>query len=407
MMFSRFAETILLNFRLCLLEISTSAGRTIITTFGLFLGVVSLLVNLAFVRGMDNDLSAGMQQIGGLNIITIQHIKPQSIVARQLSQRSPGLSFSSVEKAVEGIPYVKAIIRSESLRWQSVAGQGKSMEGFIIAVDPTYFNTFNYKVKRGRFLNNEDLQKKSQVCIIGNRLAKKLFPGTDPIGNRITIRSVTFTIVGIVGSGSIRSRRDSECCIPYSVFTSKFQKADHNLKSVSVVLTSSDFYKQAKVELSNRLTKQHRGVIDFEVITNDEKIKDMRAASTAMKLIFFTIALISSLVGGISIMNIMFATIGERVREIGIRKALGARKKDILIQFIIEAIIVSIVGGIPGIMLGASILLIPPGIFPYVPQLTQCDFLMSFGFTLAAGLLSGLFPALRAANMQPIDALRS
>jgi putative ABC transport system permease protein len=204
----------------------------------------------------------------------------------------------------------------------------------------------------------------------------------------------------------VRSRRDVECCIPFSSYASRFENADKHLESLSIALASSDYVEQARTELSQRFTKEHRGVQDFDIETSADKIGEMRAASLSLKLVLWCIAAITLLVGGISIMNIMFATIGDRIREIGIRKALGARRYDLFTQFILEAVLVCFFGGIPGMAVGTAIVFLPPGIFPYLPRLTADDFTIAFGFTLIAGLLSGLFPALRAAKMQPVEALR-
>jgi ABC-type antimicrobial peptide transport system permease subunit len=402
----RFLEIFLVNFRLCILEISSAAGRTVITTLGLFLGVAALLINLAFVRGMDDDLRRNMEQIGGLNIVTVRQLDPKTPQERKEFQRSPGLSFAEAETAAAGLPYVKSIVRSRELDWQEFSGLGNKAWGLLIAVNQSYFPTFNYKIGRGRFLTEEDLRTRSDVCMIGSRLAQRLFPGVDPLGKRITVRSISLTVVGIISSETMGSRRDSECCIPFSIYASRFDNADRNLESVSIILAGSVNVEQARLELSRRFSALHRGANDFDIETSADKIREMRTTSMAMKLILWCIAIISLLVGGISIMNIMFATIGDRIREIGIRKALGARRYDIFIQFMLEAILVCFFGGLPGMGIGAAIVLMPPGLFPYIPRLTVFDFTLAFGFTLLAGILSGLFPAIRAAGMQPIEALR-
>ncbi len=402
----RLLTIFLINFRLCILEISSAAARTSITTLGLFLGVAALLINLAFVRGMDDDLQRNMEQIGGLNILTVRQVDPKTPQERREFQRSPGLSFASAETAAEGLPYVQSVIRSRELGWQRFTGLGNHAGGLLIAANPSYFPVFNYKIDGGRFLTDSDCRNRSDVCIIGSRLAQRLFPGTDPLGKRITVRSLSLTVVGIILSEGMGSHRDSECCIPFSIYASRFDNADRNLESVSIVLAGSGNVEQARAELFKRFSALHRGANDFDIETSADKIREMRATSMAMKLILWCIALISLLVGGISIMNIMFATIGDRIREIGIRKALGAHRYDIFIQFMLEAILICFFGGIPGMAIGAAVVLMPSGLFPYIPRLTVFDFTLAFGFTLTAGILSGLFPAMRAAGMQPVEALR-
>jgi ABC-type antimicrobial peptide transport system permease subunit len=163
---------------------------------------------------------------------------------------------------------------------------------------------------------------------------------------------------------------------------------------------------QAKKEITNQMRILHRGVEDFELEVNQDKINEMKNASLGMKILLSAIAVISLVAGGVSIMNIMFATIEDRIREIGVRKALGARKADIFMQFIIEAVLISFVGGFLGMFLGSVITFLPESVFPIKPFLNLSDYLIALGFTLLAGVASGLFPALKAAKMQPVEALR-
>ena len=403
----RFFEIVAVNFRLCILEITSSLSRTVITTLGLFLGVASLLINLAFVRGMDDDLRTNMEQIGGLNILTVRQIEAETPQEQKLFQRSAGLSFDQLDSITEDIPYVSTVLRSHELGWSRFNGAGRHSHGFVIACDPRYFPTFNYAVQKGRLLNEDDMRSGKAVCIIGKRIAERLFPGMDPIGQRITIRRLfSVTVVGLLESKSIGSRRDIECCIPFPLYASRFENADRHLESASIVLAGSDMAEKARLTLYQRIKALHRGVEDFDIELSADKIKEMRAASMAMKIVLLSIALISLLVGGISIMNIMFATIGDRIREIGIRKALGAKRYDLFIQFILEAVLVCFFGGLPGMALGAAIIFTPEDVFPYIPRLTTGDFTVAFVFLIVSGILSGLFPALRAANMQPVEALQ-
>ncbi len=403
----RFFGILAVNFRLCILEITSSLSRTAITTLGLFLGVASLLVNLAFVRGMNDDLRSNMEQIGGLNILTVRQVEAETPQEQKLFQRSPGIGFDALDSVCSGLPYIQTVLRSHELGWQRFSGAGNRSHGYVIACDPLYFSIFNYTVGNGRLLNEEDMRNNAPVCIIGSRLAERLFPGQDPIGSRLTIRrTYTLTVVGLFDSKSIRSRRDIECCIPFPLYASRFENADRNLESASIVLTTSDSAETAKNTLFQSIKADHRGVEDFTIELSADKIKEMRNASMAMKIVLLSIAFISLLVGGISIMNIMFATIGDRIREIGIRKALGARRYDLFIQFILEALLVCCFGGLPGMLLGALVVFAPEGMFPYAPRLTSADFTVAFGFLIVSGLLSGLFPALRAASMQPVEALQ-
>ncbi len=226
----RFFGILAVNFRLCILEITSSLSRTAITTLGLFLGVASLLVNLAFVRGMNDDLRSNMEQIGGLNILTVRQVEAETPQEQKLFQRSPGIGFDALDSVCSGLPYIQTVLRSHELGWQRFSGAGNRSHGYVIACDPLYFSIFNYTVGNGRLLNEEDMRNNAPVCIIGSRLAERLFPGQDPIGSRLTIRrTYTLTVVGLFDSKSIRSRRDIECCIPFPLYASRFENADRNL----------------------------------------------------------------------------------------------------------------------------------------------------------------------------------
>jgi macrolide transport system ATP-binding/permease protein len=225
------------------------------------------------------------------------------------------------------------------------------------------------------------------------------------LGKNILVENIPLIVIGIIHTENERNQRSRECLFPYSIFASRISNASRNLDEISFVLEKSDFARHAISELNVRFQASHRGIKDFEIEANIDKIKEMESASFGLKIVFFSIAAISLIVGGISITNIMFATIGDRIREIGIRKALGAKKYDIFTQFLIEAILVCFIGGLPGLILGTSVTFIPEGELPYIPRLVPADYLMTIFFTLGAGIFSGLFPALRAAKMQPVEAL--
>lgn len=403
---TRLKTIFLVNLKLCILEIYTNRTRTIITTLGIFLGVAALLANLAFVRGMDDDLKENMERIGGLNIITVRTVEPVTREEKLKFQFSPGLSVAEAEDLVRDVPYLKAVLQSKDLSWNRMTAKGKRSWGKLIAISREYLDAYNYSVSRGRDFTEEDIMKRRPVCIIGKRLSKRLFgEGVNPIGETLLIRNIPLTVIGIIHTENVRNERASECLFPFSVYAQRFSNAGRHLSEISLLLTDSDYVKQAQRELTHKYLAKHRGVKDFEIEASIDKLKEMEMAAKGMKIILWSIAAISLIVGGISIMNIMFATIGDRIREIGIRKALGAQRHDIFTQFMIEAILVCFVGGIPGMILGALVTVVPPGFFPYIPRLAVLDYSIAFGFTVFAGIFSGLFPALRAANMQPVEAL--
>lgn len=403
---SRIKTILSVNLAVCLRELSSNRARSIITSLGIFLGVASLLINLAFIRAMDDDLKDNMERIGGLDIITVNTIEAITPKEKLLFKNSGGLTPQDARYCVKEIPEVKNYIEYKSLRWSRVSSEGGQSWAKILAVTPSYLSAYNYKLGDGRIFNENDFLQKRQVCIIGTRLSGRLFgKGVNPIGKIITVHKHPLEIVGTIYSESVQNNRAMEILFPYPLYTAKFGVPRY-LNSINLQLTHSRHSTKVITSIRNVIKGRHRGVEDFAVEANTDKISEMKAASVGMKVLLWTIASISLIVGGISIMNIMFATIGNRIKEIGIRKALGAQRRDIFLQFIVESIIVCFLGGIPGIILGSSFTLIPAGIFPFDPRLASIDYGVAVGFIIFAGFCAGLFPALEAASMEPVDALR-
>jgi len=403
----RVKTTLLVNLRICLIEFYANRLRSFITSLGIFLGVASLLVNLAFVRGMDDDLKDNMERIGGLNIISVHSVDPVTDQEKIAFQQSPRLSFAEAEAVIQEIPQVEAVIKGRQIGWNRVTAMGKKTHGKLVAVSREYLEAFNYSVSAGRTFTDEELAKRHYVCIIGPRIANRLFgAGADPLGQVIRIRNIPVRTIGTIRAESPRNSRSWELLFPHSIFAARFENAVSNLGSVIFRVNDSLEVNTVARLLEKKYRQLHRGVNDFEIETSSDKIKELKIAARGMKVLLWTIAVISLVVGGVSIMNIMFATIGDRIREIGIRKTIGAQRFDIFTQFMIEAVTLCFVGALPGMIVGASVTLMPVGIFPFIPRLELRDYVLSIMFTIMAGLISGLFPALKAAKMQPVEALR-
>jgi putative ABC transport system permease protein len=404
---TRLVNQISVSFKLCLIEIWSNKLRTVITSFGIFLGVTSYLVNVAFIRGIDLDIKTNLEQIGGLNIITIKKKKASTDDEKIQFNNSNGLKLSDIEEIATSLPYIKSTLPIIDIPWEMAKAEGKNTYAKPFAVSQSYLNAYNYEVQEGCQFTNTDYTKILSVCLIGIRIVKELFPNElSAVGKTITLLNHTFTIVGIIKTDDQFSYKAIQFIFPYSLYTSRFGVKDGTMEEIAVELKKSDFAEKARIDFTRLLKQKHRGIEDFEVESNGAKIQEMRAASTGIKVLLTSISVITLLIGGISIMNIMFAALGDRIREIGVRKALGARRSDIFMQFIIEAIMVSFVGGLPGLFIGGCVVFFPPGVFPYTPTLSFVDYGLAVVFTLVSGLISGMSPAIRASAMQPVEALR-
>ncbi len=394
------------NLKLCLLELWSNKTRSFITSLGIFLGVTSLLVNISFIRAMEDNVRENLNEIGGLSILTISTRNPASDQERVHFSRSPGLSTETVEAAAGQFEYVQSVLPQKEFR-NRISTSSRSGWGRITAISPDHFRVYNYELSAGEQFTQMHHQRGEAVCVIGSRIAEHYFGSTErSVGRSIQINGVPFRVIGHIHTENNRSWRARQVLIPFSSYLYQFSRATEDLSEIAVELESVDDVPKALIDLRYALKALHRGVEDFDITSNDVEIQEMRTASRGLRIILGGVAAISLIVGGISIMNIMFATIGDRIREIGVRKALGARRSDLFTQFIIEAVTFSLAGGFLGIVAATIITLLPSELFPIRPQLTPADYLIAVTFTATAGLISGLFPALRAAKMEPVEALR-
>lgn len=393
--------------KLCLMEILSNKTRSVITSFGILLGVASLLAMLSFVRAMDKNLQENLVRMGGLNILTVENLKAETAEEEQLFRRSPKLLYHQLEILKERIPEIKDILPAEGKFSHNVRSNGRTGHARTAAVGQRHFEVHHFQIGRGRDLTPEDFRSRAKVCIVGTNVLEELYPdSSDPVGKSISFNNMTCKIVGTLYTKEKHSWEGHAIYYPFCLFQDYVGGPNAKLQSVQLEVKDVKKIDQTRQAVEEELTALHRGVKDFEVSTNEEKMAEFRQASMVTNLILLAIALISLVVGAINIMNIMFATIGDRIREIGIRKALGARKSDIFTQFLIEAVLLSCTGGLLGMFLGSIPTVLPQKIFPFEPYLTLLDYAVVLGFSVVAGIAAGITPAFKAANLRPVEALQ-
>jgi len=421
--------------------------RSLLTILGIFIGVASVIWLLAIGEGISREAQKQIEGLGASNII-VRSVKPPAEATAGSTGPVPyGLKREEFDMVVETIPTIKKAMKIREIRSQ-FNHAGRSLDGRLVGCSPTYFEMMRLKIARGRFLSHTDNESRMVHCVIAAEVADVLFPGEDPLGRKINLTQSQdyYVVVGILkprnptaAVGGSLAAQDFSKDVYIPADTLRFRIGDF------VVYRGSGTFQGEIVEL-NQMTLQvddvknvlrtaevvkltlakHDDMQDIAIVTPLELLEQAR--TTRLMFMFFMglIAAISLLVGGIGIMNIMLATVTERTREIGIRRALGARRGDIVRQFLVECIVMSVVGGLTGIIGGlacpfliwivrdvvlqqyASNLMskMPPVVSEVQPEIVPLSIPVAFIISVTVGVVFGIYPAMRAAKMDPIEALR-
>ena len=410
--------------------------RSTLTALGIIFGVSSVIAMLAIGEGASQDAQEKIAQLGSHNII-IKTTKPsegQSTVEQQTLQEY-GLTYNDAERFRSAIPNVQVIVPNRRFSQQAQYRTSRiSVE--VIGTVPWYPEISSVRTKYGRFLSATDMQYKRGICVVDEKLINDLFGFDDPMGQDIKIASDYYRVVGIISEATTTTKGGNNgteekdptgakkaganlggIYIPLNTVQNRFGEMSIEMSAGTrtiervelqeIIIKVEDIKqvpgtRQSVQTLMNRFHKKN----DFEIIVPLELMRQAKDFQRIFTIVLGSIAAISLIVGGIGIMNIMLATVSERTREIGIRRALGAKKRDIIFQFLSETLILTLSGGVLGIILGSTI--------PYLVTLyghmrtviTPTSLLMAFGISAAVGITFGLYPAYRAANMDPIESLR-
>ncbi len=410
------------NIRVAWDGLASNRMRSILTMLGIIIGVASVVALLSIGQGAQSAITGQISSIGS----NLLFVSPGMVRSEGVQTAGGGGLTMDDAKAVAdpaNVPDAAFVAPVVSRNAQVVQGSANINAG-VAGVTPAYLNAFDLEVARGRFINNQDLTGRTMVAVLGPTAAENLFGGLDPLGQTIKVAlpgdsggRVSLTVVGLLveKGGSMMSDTDGAVLVPLTsaqtkIFDARNARGQITVSSINVVAVSEDRAQAAGDEITALLRQRHRigaGEEDDFSVTSQADILDVANQVTSILTTFLAaIAGISLLVGGIGIMNIMLVSVTERTREIGIRKAVGARKADILIQFLLEAIVLSLLGGVIGILLGAglSALVGLTGVLHAV--VTFSSVALAVGFSLAVGLFFGLYPANRAAKLEPIEALR-
>ena len=399
-------------FKIALRAIAANKLRSFLTMLGIIIGVASVIAMLAIGQGSKQSIQKNISEMGS-NMIMIQPGQDRGHGGAQKdASEMQTLKLTDYEALCKDAKYLAAVSPNISASGQFVNGNNNTPSS-IYGVSPEYIKIRQLKISDGEIFTEEDIQTSAKVCVIGKTVADNLFPnGEDPIGKVIRYKSIPFRIIGILkskGYNSFGMDQDNLVLAPYTTVMKRILSVTY-LQGINASAITEDQTDQAIEEITTILREQHKLLGDarnnFTIRSQQEIAEMMNTTSDTMTILLLVVACISLIVGGIGIMNIMYVSVTERTKEIGLRMSVGARGFDILNQFLIEAVFLSVTGGIIGVLVGIGIS-VGINTFAMWPILIQpWSVLLSFVVCTATGIFFGWYPAKKAAQLDPIEALR-
>ena len=405
------------NFKVAFAGVIYHKFRSFLTMLGIIFGVASVIAMLSVGEGAKKEAIAKYKELGVNNII----IRDKNFTDEELEEVrakfSQGLSMSDAKAIQEIVPLVDDV-SPQSEKNVDVQYEDKSSKATIIGITPSFVNILNYSAETGIFINEDHYSRHLKVCVLGAAIASEIFPFENPVGKNIKIDDHWLEVVGVMNNkslftetiGELASRDlNKDIYLPLTTFNKRFireNELESEIKQITVKVSDSNKLVEIAGIIRHLLNRHHFKNEDYSIIIPFELLKQEKKERRIYNVLLGSIAAISLLVGGIGIMNIMLATVLERTREIGIRRAIGAKKKDILGQFLTEAVVISITGGIIGVVLGLTLSVSISFITNVNTSITFISVVIAFLFSVVVGINFGYLPAKKAAALEPIESIR-
>ncbi len=414
--------------------------KSLLTALGIIFGVAAVISMLAIGNGAQAEIMEQIKMVGVNNIIvspkkTQDNNTDTNDEESENDAFSPGLSLADAESIKELIPSVKAVCPIISFKYGTMRN-GKSQPVNLEGTSNDYFSLFNINLENGSFFNPVHAFRGDPVCIIGNSVKQKFFNQEDPIGQQIRCGNVWLTIIGVVEKQNFNtssdealsvSSTDNKIFIPIKTMLTRYKnrtlitenqlinssnesnnnKTLNQIDKIIIQVDETHHLTATSDIISRMLLRRHNGIPDFDISIPELLLKQQQRTKNVFNVVLGAIAGISLIVGGIGIMNIMLASVMERIREIGTRQAIGASRKDIVIQFLAESTLISITGGIVGIILGIVLAKIISSAFDIKTIISFTSVIIAFGVSVIIGITFGYLPARNAAEKDPVESLRS
>jgi len=405
------------NIRVAIRGLIEHKFRSFLTMLGIIFGVASVIAMLSIGEGAKRSAIAKYKDLGVNNIIVRDKQFTDEELEEVRAKFSQGLSLNDAKVIQEIIPGVTKVACQAELT-TDVKQADKSARSTIIGITPEYIQLLNIELEKGTFINEDHYNRSLKVCVLGAGVAKTLFQHMNPLGKMVKVDDQWFEVVGLMKSktlftetvGELASRdMNTDIYVPLSTYKSRFTQENSlssEVQQITVQVDDSGKLLEIAELIKGVLQRHHFNNEDYSVVIPFELLKQEEKEREIYNFLLGAIAAISLLVGGIGIMNIMLATVMERTREIGIRRAIGARKSDIMSQFVTEAVAISITGGVIGVILGVSLSLSITFLTDIDTYIRAYSVIIAFGFSVLVGISFGYLPAKNAANLKPVDSIR-
>lgn len=396
-------------FLLALKEIRRNILRSFLTILGIVIGVASVIAMVMIGDGTTANVKQSISKLG-TNMLTLRVGQERRGPPKEDNSAKPFTEgdISAIKNEVQNI---KAVASENNTRINIVYGN-KSNSASVIGTNNDYFVIKDWEVTDGRIFDESELNSGKSSCIIGTTMVKQLFGEDNPIGTNIRLKNLSCNVIGVLkskGASAFGSDQDEIIIVPLKMFQQKI-KGDKDISSILISITSGKYIENAKTEITSLMQERRSLRVDepdnFHIRDMEEMLSAMTSTTKMLTYLLGSIAGISLLVGGIGIMNIMLVSVTERTREIGTRLAIGAMENEVLLQFLVEAIVLSTLGGIIGIILGLAIGFVAVDVMELAFIINNQIIMISFFFSTLIGVVFGYFPARKAARLNPIDALR-
>lgn len=382
--------------------------RSILTMLGIIIGVAAVIALVSIGNGVKQDIQNSISSLGS-NLLMVMPGAPRTPGVRPSQGSMKSLKVSDYQ-AISKLDGVKAASPYTANSYVTIY-QSKNWTTTVSGVSSNFQDVNNWTMAEGRFISSKNVENRERVAVVGQTVVKNLFAGEDPVGKEIRVKNIPFRVIGVLnskGNGTMGNDQDDVIFIPYTTAMERVEGVDY-LRMIYVVANDDNGIDRLQSDIENLLRVRHSikdtNLDDFNIQNMKSIMETMEQTTGTLTLFLGAVAAISLVVGGIGIMNIMLVSVTERTREIGIRKALGATYFVIVTQFLIEAVVISLMGGLIGIALGigaSKLIGLASGMSTVISVPT---IVLSFAFSMAIGLVFGIYPARKAAKLNPIDAL--